>query len=270
MTNIQKVLTSRFGSLEIDVVQAGQAEPGVTREQLGEMLEYANPAISIGNIHNRNRDRLDPFSVLIKMINADGKSYDTYVYGFKGILEVCRFSNQPNAHAVMDWAWETLDRIRKGDGVVKPTGMALVQEAMQFLIAENTAKDKVIENQQLKIAADAPKVDFAGKVGDCTEGFGVRELALKFRQNGADCELLFIDDLLKEKATSGELTEADIKHLFAVIDTRYDFMRPTIITTECTSGRLESLNPAIYYRMAERAYAEIIFEGEENNYRKRL
>ena len=85
-----------------------------------------------------------------------------------------------------------------------------------------------------------------------------------------DCELLFIDDLLKEKSTCGELTEADIKHLFAVVDTRYDAGNPTIITTECSSGRLETLNPAIYYRMAERAYAEIIFEGEENNYRKRL
>jgi len=85
-----------------------------------------------------------------------------------------------------------------------------------------------------------------------------------------DCELLFIDDLLKEKSTYGELTEADIKHLFAVIDSRYDAGRPTIITTECSSGRLEALNPAIYYRMVERAYAEITFAGEEYNYRKRL
>ena len=85
-----------------------------------------------------------------------------------------------------------------------------------------------------------------------------------------DCELLFIDDLLKEKASHGEMTEADIKHLFAVIDTRYDAGRPTIITTECDSGRLTALNEAIYYRMSERAYAEIIFDGEENNYRKRL
>ena len=84
-----------------------------------------------------------------------------------------------------------------------------------------------------------------------------------------NCDLLFIDDLLKEKATYGELTEADIKHLFAVIDTRYDVQQPTIITTECTGQRLKALNSAIYYRMAERAYAEIIFDGNENNYRKK-
>lgn len=84
------------------------------------------------------------------------------------------------------------------------------------------------------------------------------------------CEVLLIDDLLKEKALYGEMTEADIKHLFAVIDSRYDAGLPTIITTECTSGRIEGLNEAIYWRMAERAYAEIIFDGKDSNYRKRI
>ena len=73
MTNLTKVLTTQFGSLEIDVLKSEQSEPGITREQLGEMLGYAMPAISVGNIHNRNKDRLDPLSVLIKMINAGGK-----------------------------------------------------------------------------------------------------------------------------------------------------------------------------------------------------
>jgi DNA replication protein DnaC len=85
-----------------------------------------------------------------------------------------------------------------------------------------------------------------------------------------DCELLFIDDLLKEKAKGGELTEADTKHLFAVIDTRYEKRLPTIITTECTSGRIAELDEAIYWRMSEMAFAEIVFEGKECNYRKRI
>jgi len=115
MTNLQKVLTTHFGSLEIDVVQAdGQPEPGITGKQLGEMLEYAFPQEAIDKIYQRNKERLDQFSVQVKMTGTDGKSYDTRIYGFKGILEVCRFSNQPNANAVMDWAWENLDRLRRG------------------------------------------------------------------------------------------------------------------------------------------------------------
>ena len=116
MTNIQKVLTSRFGNMEINVVQAtGQPEPGITGKQIGEMLGYAFPQESIDKIYQRNKDRLDPLSVQVKMTSTDGKVYETRVYGFKGILEVCRYSQQPNAHAVIDWAWETLDKLRKGD-----------------------------------------------------------------------------------------------------------------------------------------------------------
>ena len=83
------------------------------------------------------------------------------------------------------------------------------------------------------------------------------------------CELLFIDDLLKEKAVQGVLTEADTKHLFAVLDKRYDAYLPTVISTECTGQRLDELDEAMHGRIIERSFAKIIFEGNERNYRKR-
>ena len=106
MTTLQKVLTSHFGSLEIDVVRAVQSEPGITRKQLGEMLGYENPSLAIKDIHARNADRLDDsaFCAIVKMPDSIGRYVDTYVYPFRGILEVCRFSKQPNAHTVIDWA----------------------------------------------------------------------------------------------------------------------------------------------------------------------
>ena len=123
MLNIQKVLTSHFGSLEIDVVQAGQAEPGITRKQLGEMLGYENPALAIKDIHVRNADRFDDSAkcAIVKIPDSLGRVVDTYIYTFKGVLEVCRFSVMPNANAVMDWAWETLDKLRKGEPVITPS-----------------------------------------------------------------------------------------------------------------------------------------------------
>jgi len=116
MTNtLTTIMISHFGSQEINVVQAtGQPEPGVTRQQLGEMLGYEHPDKSIANIHGRNKDRLDQFSGVIKMITPGG-TQDVTIYGFKGILEVCRFSKQPNAHTVIDWAWDKLDKLRKGE-----------------------------------------------------------------------------------------------------------------------------------------------------------
>ena len=114
MTTLQKILTSHFGDLSVEVVQPDAGEPGVTRKQLGEMLGYEYPVQSITKIHERNQDRLDPLSVVVKMTTTDGKAYDTYLYGFKGVLELCRFSDMPNAHAVIDWAWDTLDGLRRG------------------------------------------------------------------------------------------------------------------------------------------------------------
>jgi hypothetical protein len=35
------------------------SEPGVSTQQLGEMLEYSDPIWSIVNIHSRNTDRLN-------------------------------------------------------------------------------------------------------------------------------------------------------------------------------------------------------------------
>jgi phage antirepressor YoqD-like protein len=52
------------------------------------------------------------------MRGTDGKEYKTKAYGFKGVLEICRYSNQLNANAVIDWAWNILDRLRKGEMLV--------------------------------------------------------------------------------------------------------------------------------------------------------
>jgi phage antirepressor YoqD-like protein len=120
MMHCQKILTSRFGGLAINIVKTGQSEPGITRQQLGEMLGYDSPAKAIKDIHARNVERfqLGAFCARLKIQAADGKYYDTYVYTFKGVLEVCRHSNQPNANAVIDWAWDTLDRLRRGEILV--------------------------------------------------------------------------------------------------------------------------------------------------------
>jgi ribonuclease HI len=89
-----------------------------TREQIGRMLEYKDPQNAIDKIHERNQGRLDKFSATVKLSGTDGKRYNTIVYSFKGLLEICRLSNQPRADAVMDFLWEIADEIRKNGGYV--------------------------------------------------------------------------------------------------------------------------------------------------------
>ena len=72
----------------------------MTREQIGTALNYENPQKAIDNIHVRNSDRLDPLSVTLKLRATDGKYYDTRVYTLRGVMEICRFSRQPNADGV--------------------------------------------------------------------------------------------------------------------------------------------------------------------------
>ena len=59
----------------------------MTRQQIGEALEYKNPDDAIYRIHDRNKGRLDNFSVVLKVTANDGKKYDTRLYNEKGIIE---------------------------------------------------------------------------------------------------------------------------------------------------------------------------------------
>ena len=158
---MQKILTSQFGSLAITVVKAGESEPGITRQQLGEMLGYSDPAKAIDNIHQRNRERLDPLSTTLKMRAIDGKQRAITIYGFKGVLEVCRYSNQPNAHAVIDWAWDTLDRLRKGEVPVSPSPKIDALKT-RLLLAEQ--KLQLFESYNEDILYDFDQVSAAMKI----------------------------------------------------------------------------------------------------------
>ena len=120
MKELVLVKQTKFEGVELDCyVEPTQEDKGnfwATREQIGRLLEYAEPEISVANIHNRHSERLDKFSTLIKLIRVEGGREvlrEVTVYNFKGLLEICRYSNQPKADAVMDWLWEVADEIRR-------------------------------------------------------------------------------------------------------------------------------------------------------------
>ena len=97
-------------------------------------------------------------------------------------------SDKPLALPFQKWiAGEVIPSIRKTGGYTapKPTGMALVKEAMDFLIAENNTLKIAHAEQQAKIESDRPKVEFANQIGDCTDGISIREFGLILRQNEA-------------------------------------------------------------------------------------
>lgn len=120
---MQVATTKRFGDLEIQVYEnpvvghtRAQDDFWMTREQIGQALEYKNPSISIGTIHKRNAARLDPLSGLINLITPGGKQ-QTYVYNMRGVMEICRYSTQPKANAFIDFCWDVMVALMRGETV---------------------------------------------------------------------------------------------------------------------------------------------------------
>ena len=135
---MQVATTKRFGDLEIQVYEnpavghtRAQDDFWMTREQIGQALEYKNPSISIGTIHKRNAARLDPLSGLINLITPGGKQ-QTYVYNMRGVMEICRYSTQPKANAFIDFCWDVMVALMQGETVSLKTNQAELKRQERF------------------------------------------------------------------------------------------------------------------------------------------
>ena len=120
MNSLQVYATKTFNGCVLDCyVAPDQTDKGdfwATRTQIGQLLEYEDPMRAVAHIHERNKERLDKFSSVVNLSTVEGSrtvSREVTVYNFKGLLEICRYSNQPKANAVMDWLWDVADEIRR-------------------------------------------------------------------------------------------------------------------------------------------------------------
>lgn len=120
--NSMTVITSKqFGALNVDVYQNDKHQYYMTREQIGAALEYNNPNKAIQNIHVKNTDRLDPLSTFLKLRKVEGgitKEREYIVYSLRGVMEICRLSRQPKADAFMDFCWDIMESLMRGDTVL--------------------------------------------------------------------------------------------------------------------------------------------------------
>lgn len=120
--NPMTVITSKpFGALNVDVYQNDKHQYYMTREQIGTALEYNNPSKAIQNIHIKNADRLDPLSSFLNLRNEVGnhtQMRQMYVYSLRGVMEICRLSRQPKADAFMDFCWDIMESLMRGDTVL--------------------------------------------------------------------------------------------------------------------------------------------------------
>lgn len=120
--NSMTVITSKpFGALNVDVYEDSKHQYYMTREQIGRALECKEPRKYIAKIHERNADRLDPLSSVVNLTTEVGnytQERQTYMYSLRGVMEICRLSRQPKADAFMDFCWDIMESLMRGDTVL--------------------------------------------------------------------------------------------------------------------------------------------------------
>ena len=196
---MQLLTTRNFNGVALDCYKAENEDDGfwATREQIGMLLGYNDPTDAIAKIHDRHSDRLYKFSRVDKLSRVEGSrtvTRDVIVYSFKGLLEICRFSNQPNANDVMDFVWSVMDEIRR-KGIYITTTKAeelianpdlIIQLAKEVKIER--ARSAELEKQTLalnaKIEDDRPKVIFADAVDASKDSILIGNFAKFLCQNG--------------------------------------------------------------------------------------
>ena len=93
--NLTLVTQKPFGSLTCNFYKddAIENEFYMTRRQIGEALGYVKADDAIQQIHDRNKDRLDPLSTTLTLGGVEGNRWvnrNTRVYTLRGVMEICR------------------------------------------------------------------------------------------------------------------------------------------------------------------------------------
>ena len=125
MSTLKLITTENFNNLSCNFYRNMNDDILLTRDQIGQALEYADPIKAIQNIHAKHKDRLDQMSIKIKTETFDthqsevGRNKNLITervyYTEKGIMEICRWSRQPKANLFMDWVWDIISKYRHNE-----------------------------------------------------------------------------------------------------------------------------------------------------------
>ena len=149
MTTALTLATQKpFGSLTCDFYKNDSGEFYMTRDQIGTALEYNDPVRNISKIHDRNADRLNPLSRVVNLTTVEGNREVTReftVYTLRGVMEICRFSRQPQADKFMDFVWDVMESLYAGRNVLATPDQqtAVAPQTMQLMM------DSILKSQSV-------------------------------------------------------------------------------------------------------------------------
>ena len=122
MNNLKLITTETFNNLQCNFYRNINDDILLTREQIGQALEYTDPSKAIRKIHLKHKDRLDELCVRIKLGSTQNganlsksEEQERVYYTERGIMEICRWSRQKNANIFMDWIWDIVEKYRHNE-----------------------------------------------------------------------------------------------------------------------------------------------------------
>ena len=167
MNTLKLITTETFNNLPCNFYRNMNDDIFLTREQIGQALEYSNPSKAIRKIHLKHKDRLDELCVRIKLGNTQNganlsksEEQERVYYTERGIMEICRWSRQKNANIFMDWTWDIITKYRHNelntalniqplvDAIVTLTNtVTTMQQDISSLKQQSTPKKKFPEQK---------------------------------------------------------------------------------------------------------------------------
>lgn len=122
MSALKLVTTETFNNLSCNFYRNINNDILLTREQIGQALDYSDPAMCIRRIHLKHKDRLDPLCIRMKLGQyqtgtnlTKSEEQERIYYTERGVMEICRWSRQPKANLFMDWVWDIVEKYRHND-----------------------------------------------------------------------------------------------------------------------------------------------------------
>lgn len=131
--SLKLITTEIFNNLSCNFYGNTNDDILLTREQIGQALEYADPSKAIRKIHLKHKDRLDELCIRLKLGSTQNganltksEEQECVYYTERGIMEICRWSRQRNANLFMDWVWDIIENYRHSNLNTTPNIQPLI------------------------------------------------------------------------------------------------------------------------------------------------
>lgn len=259
--NSMTVITSKpFGALNVDVYQNDKHQYYMTREQIGRALECKEPRKYIAKIHERNADRLDSLSTVVKLTTVEGgitKEREIICYSLRGVMEICRLSRQPKADAFMDFCWDIMESLMRGDSVLANPQMdaALSKE---FIDVRLHALFDSVKNLQSEL--DSTRKDLSEQI---EEARATSNEALNVISSVSQCVHQIkdkqMDDAIKAKSYTPRAEQ--------ISDWRRDMYDRIKVVAKTNDMKIEEIMSKIYLYMRD-VYGFVI-EDERKKFKRK-